>query len=90
MRGTIDGRNADALTPVVSLLATMLELRPNCELCDRDLPPNAADARICSYECTFCAACVEDVLYDVCPSAAAAFSHADPSGHHASRGHRAR
>ena len=33
----------------------MLELRPNCELCDKDLPPDAADARICSYECTFCA-----------------------------------
>ena len=32
----------------------MLELRPNCELCDKDLPPGAADARICSYECTFC------------------------------------
>ena len=46
----------------------MLELRPNCELCDRDLPPGSPDARICSYECTFCAACVEDVLRDVCPN----------------------
>ena len=46
----------------------MLALRPNCELCDRDLPPDAADARICSYECTFCAACVEDLLHDVCPN----------------------
>jgi hypothetical protein len=46
----------------------MLELRPNCELCDKDLPPDAVDARICSYECTFCAACVEDVLHDVCPN----------------------
>ena len=46
----------------------MLELRPNCELCDRDLPPDAADARICSYECTFCASCAEDVLHDVCPN----------------------
>ena len=36
----------------------MLELRPNCELCDADLPPESADARICSYECTFCATCV--------------------------------
>ena len=36
-----------------------LQLRPNCEYCDRDLPPNATDARICSYECTFCADCVE-------------------------------
>jgi hypothetical protein len=51
----------------------MLELRPNCELCDRDLPPDAADARICSYECTFCAACVEDVLHDVCPNCGGGF-----------------
>ena len=36
----------------------MLDLRPNCECCDKDLPPDAADAMICSFECTFCAACV--------------------------------
>ncbi len=46
----------------------MLELRPNCELCDKDLPPAAPDARICTYECTFCAACVEEVLHGVCPN----------------------
>jgi hypothetical protein len=51
----------------------VLELRPNCELCDRDLPPDAPDARICSYECTFCAACVEDVLDDVCPNCGGGF-----------------
>jgi hypothetical protein len=51
----------------------MLELRPNCELCDRDLPPASPDARICSYECTFCAACVEDVLHDVCPNCGGGF-----------------
>jgi uncharacterized protein len=51
----------------------MLELRPNCELCDKDLSPDAADARICSYECTFCAACVEDVLHDVCPNCGGGF-----------------
>jgi hypothetical protein len=51
----------------------MLELRPNCELCDRDLPPDASDARICSYECTFCAACVNDVLHDVCPNCGGGF-----------------
>jgi uncharacterized protein len=45
-----------------------LELRPNCECCDRDLPPNAEDARICSYECTFCADCVDTVLMNVCPN----------------------
>jgi uncharacterized protein len=51
----------------------MLELRPNCELCDKDLPPSAAEARICSYECTFCAACVDDVLHDVCPNCGGGF-----------------
>jgi hypothetical protein len=51
----------------------MLELRPNCELCDKDLPPAASDARICSYECTFCAACVEEVLHDVCPNCGGGF-----------------
>jgi uncharacterized protein len=51
----------------------MLELRPNCELCDRDLPPDSADARICSYECTFCATCVEEALHDVCPNCGGGF-----------------
>jgi hypothetical protein len=51
----------------------MLELRPNCEMCDCDLPPEAAEARICSYECTFCAACVDDVLHNVCPNCAGGF-----------------
>ena len=46
----------------------MLDLRPNCELCDVDLPPDSPDARICTYECTFCASCVETVLHDVCPN----------------------
>ena len=51
----------------------MLELRPNCECCDRDLPPDSADARICSYECTFCADCVENVLDNVCPNCGGGF-----------------
>src|ERR1700749_941049 len=45
----------------------MLELRPNCEYCDKHLPPDATDARICSYECTFCADCVENKLDNVWP-----------------------
>ncbi len=45
-----------------------LELRPNCELCDKDLPPQSPEARICSYECTYCADCVERVLHNVCPT----------------------
>jgi uncharacterized protein len=51
-----------------------LELRPNCEYCDKDLPPASADARICSYECTFCAACVETVLHNVCPNCGGGFT----------------
>src|SRR5262245_39756876 len=46
----------------------MLELRPNCECCDRDLPPDSADARICSYECTFCRDGAEGVLGGRCPN----------------------
>ncbi len=46
----------------------MLALRPNCERCDKDLPADAEDARICSYECTFCANCVDTVLQNVCPN----------------------
>ena len=51
----------------------MLEIRPNCELCDRDLPPASDEARICSYECTYCAACVDGILQNVCPSCGGGF-----------------
>ena len=46
----------------------MLELRPNCECCDRDLPPASAEARICTFECTFCADCAQQKLKGVCPN----------------------
>jgi hypothetical protein len=46
----------------------MLELRPNCECCDRDLPPGSLDARICTYECTFCADCSDKALHGICPN----------------------
>jgi len=49
-----------------------LELRPTCEHCNKALPPNATDARICSFECTFCAACVE-LLSNVCPNCGGGF-----------------
>lgn len=45
-----------------------LELRPCCECCGRDLPPDDPQARICSFECTFCAACADDVLHGTCPN----------------------
>src|SRR5262245_38413319 len=51
-----------------------LDLRPNCECCDRDLPPGSMHARICSYECTFCAACVETILHNVCPNCGGGFT----------------
>jgi len=51
----------------------VLELRPNCELCDGDLPPDSPDARICSYECTWCADCAENVLENVCPNCGGGF-----------------
>jgi hypothetical protein len=46
----------------------MLQLRPSCECCDKDLPPDSTEARICSFECTFCAACAESVLAGKCPN----------------------
>ena len=46
----------------------MLQLRPNCECCDRDLPPHSTAARICTFECTFCAQCVDNILRRVCPN----------------------
>jgi hypothetical protein len=46
----------------------MLQLRPGCECCDKDLPPDSTEARICSFECTFCRSCAEDVLGGICPN----------------------
>ncbi|WP_083264456.1 DUF1272 domain-containing protein [Pseudohongiella acticola] len=46
----------------------MLELRPNCECCDKDLPPDASDAVICSFECTFCTSCASGILKNRCPN----------------------
>jgi hypothetical protein len=46
----------------------VLELRPNCECCDRDLDPASPDVFICTYECTWCRDCVEKVLRGVCPN----------------------
>jgi len=51
----------------------MLKLKPNCECCDKDLPPSATDAYICSFECTFCATCVQEHLFNVCPNCGGGF-----------------
>jgi uncharacterized protein len=55
------------------VLITMLELRPTCENCNKALPPDSTEARICAYECTFCASCVENVLSNVCPNCGGGF-----------------
>ncbi|QIB36240.1 DUF1272 domain-containing protein [Ancylobacter pratisalsi] len=46
----------------------MLELKPNCECCDRDLPPDTRAAMICTFECTFCSDCATDRLGGICPN----------------------
>ncbi|MGH6689779.1 MAG: DUF1272 domain-containing protein [Gemmatimonadales bacterium] len=52
----------------------MLELRPTCEHCNTPLPPQSLEARICTYECTFCAGCVEGILGTVCPNCGGGFT----------------
>ena len=51
----------------------MLELRPTCEHCNKPLPPDSLEARICSYECTFCAHCADILLGNVCPNCGGGF-----------------
>ena len=46
----------------------MLLLKPNCECCDTDLPADAPNARMCTFECTFCADCAEQRFGNVCPN----------------------
>lgn len=52
----------------------MLEMRPNCECCQCDLPSDSAEAFICSFECTFCASCVQQRLHGVCPNCGGGFT----------------
>lgn len=51
----------------------MLEIRLNCENCDKTLPNDSDEAMICSYECTFCKDCVENTLKNVCPNCGGGF-----------------
>ena len=51
----------------------MLTLKPNCESCGIDLPPNSLDAMICSFECTFCRRCAENLLHNICPNCGGGF-----------------
>ena len=52
----------------------MLDLRPNCECCDCDLPPDSDSAMICTFECTFCASCATDRLHGTCPNRGGGFA----------------
>jgi len=52
----------------------MLALHPNCECCDKDLPPDSAEAMICTFECTFCRSCADGVLHGVCPNCGGGFA----------------
>ena len=51
----------------------MLEMRPNCECCDKDLPPESSEAMICTFECTFCKDCVAGRLHGICPNCGGGF-----------------
>ena len=53
----------------------MLELRPICENCGKDLPPDSTEAMICTFECTFCKDCVNEILHNVCPNCGGGFEH---------------
>ena len=64
----------------------MLQLRPNCEYCDKNLPPEATEARICTYECTFCEDCIDRVLLNVCPNCGGVCAAPDPTGDGAAAG----
>ena len=50
-----------------------LQLRPSCEHCNELLPPDSLEAMICSFECTFCRTCVDQVLVNVCPNCGGGF-----------------
>ena len=52
----------------------MLELRPSCECCNKALPPDSQEARICTFECTFCADCVDNTLKNICPNCGGNFA----------------
>ena len=69
LRFASEGRNANKKPPLdKEVRKAMLEIRPNCECCDRDLPNGDPDARICTFQCTFCARCVDELFKGVCPN----------------------
>jgi hypothetical protein len=63
-----------AFAPVALRRPAMLELRPTCEHCNAALPPDSTQARICSFECTYCAACADGLFGNVCPNCGGGFA----------------
>ena len=61
-------RRVDLRASLIEGRSAMLKLKPNCECCNRDLPPDSREAMMCSFECTFCRTCAETVLHGVCPN----------------------
>ena len=59
---------------VKKVINFMLELRPSCECCNKDLPPDSTEAMICTFECTFCRNCVEYKLNGICPNCGGEFT----------------
>ncbi len=53
----------------------MLEIKPICENCGKLLPNESKEAMICTFECTFCTDCVDNVLFNVCPNCGGGFEH---------------
>jgi len=54
---------------------TMLEIRPTCENCNKNLPYNSKEAMICTFECNYCISCVENILFNVCPNCGGHFEN---------------
>ena len=73
LAGSNRGFGVVANSSVVGHDLCMLELRPICENCAVELPPESTQAMICSFECTFCRDCVTTVLTDVCPNCGGGF-----------------
>jgi hypothetical protein len=72
-RALFDGLFQSNFAVTKTKVSLMLELRPTCENCNKVLASNSLEARICTYECTFCAACVDNVLENVCPNCGGGF-----------------
>ena len=71
---TTNIRDANNIVGLVWIGNTMLDLKPSCECCDKDLPAASSNAMICTYECTFCKDCVDKKLNAICPNCGGNFA----------------